>query len=31
MGYDGNRSKGNCDDGFRLVDEIIDRCAAMIG
>jgi hypothetical protein len=30
MGYDGNRSKGNCDDGFRLAKEIIDRCEAMI-
>lgn len=30
MDYDGNRSKGNCDDGFRLANEIIDRCEAMI-
>ena len=30
MGYDGNRAKSTCQDGFRLANEIIDRCAAML-
>lgn len=30
MGYDGNRSKAICQDGFRLANEIIDRCAVML-
>ena len=29
MNYDGNPSKGVCDDGFRLANDIINRCAAM--
>ena len=29
MNYDGNQSKGVSDDGFRLANSIIDRCAAM--
>ncbi|MBQ6771262.1 MAG: DUF5618 family protein [Bacteroidales bacterium] len=29
MTYDGNQSKGVSDDGFRLANAIIDRCAAM--
>ena len=30
MGYDGNPSKAVCDDGFRVANEIIDRCAKML-
>ena len=30
MGYDGNPSKAICDEGFRLANDIIDRCAAML-
>ena len=29
MNYDGNQSKEVCDLGFRLTNEIIDRCARM--
>ena len=29
MDYDGNPSKNVCNEGFRLANEIIDRCAAM--
>ena len=29
MGYDGIQDKRACDLGFRLTDEIIDRCATM--
>ena len=29
MTYDGNQSKGVSDDGFRLANAIIDRCAAL--
>jgi hypothetical protein len=30
MNYDGNQSKGVSDDGFRLANNIIDRCEAMV-
>ena len=30
MYYDGASSKGVCDDGFRLANAIIDRCATML-
>ena len=30
MNYDGNQSKGVSDDGFRIANNIIDRCAAMM-
>lgn len=30
MNYDGNQSKGVCDDGFRLANTIIDRCEMMM-
>ncbi|MBQ3710646.1 MAG: DUF5618 family protein [Bacteroidales bacterium] len=30
MDYDGTPSKPVCDDGFRLANEIIDRCAKML-
>ena len=30
MGYDGVQRKDTCDDGFRLANEIIDRCAVML-
>lgn len=30
MNYDGNQSKGVSDEGFRLANNIIDRCAAMV-
>ena len=30
MGYDGTQEKATCDAGFRLANEIIDRCARMI-
>ena len=29
MGYDGELSKKICDEGFRVVNDIIDRCEAM--
>lgn len=29
MNYDGNQSKGVSDEGFRLANNIIDRCEAM--
>ena len=31
MGYDGTHSKASCDDGFRIANQIIDRCAVMLG
>lgn len=30
MGYDGIQSKSTCQDGFRLANDIIDRCAVML-
>ena len=30
MGYDGNPQKETCQAGFRLANDIIDRCAKMI-
>ena len=30
MDYDGTQSKMVCDDGFRLANNIIDRCAVMV-
>lgn len=30
MNYDGNPSKGLCDQGFAYANKIIDRCATMI-
>lgn len=30
MNYDGNKSKDVCDGGFRLANNIIDRCEAMV-
>lgn len=30
MGYDGILDKATCDAGFRIANEIIDRCAKMI-
>ncbi len=30
MGYDGNQSKNVCDEGVRLANNIIKRCAAMM-
>ena len=30
MNYDGNPSKGLCDQGFAYASKIIDRCAAMV-
>ena len=30
MGYDGNPIRANCQEGIRIANEIIDRCAAMI-
>ena len=29
MNYDGNQSKEVCDEGFRITNEIIDRCERM--
>lgn len=29
MNYDGNQSKKVCDEGFRITNEIIDRCERM--
>lgn len=29
MNYDGNQSKRICDEGFRITNEIIDRCERM--
>lgn len=31
MGYDGTQYKKLCDDGFRLANEIINKCAIMLG
>ena len=30
MGYDGIQSKSTCQDGFRMANDIIDRCAKML-
>ena len=30
MGYDGIQDKDTCDTGFRIANNIIDRCAAML-
>ena len=30
MGYDGIQSKSTCQDGFRLANDIINRCAMML-
>ena len=30
MNYDGNQQKGLCDNGFRLANDIINRCEAMV-
>ena len=30
MGYDGSPSKANCQEGFRIANAIIDRCAVML-
>jgi hypothetical protein len=30
MDYDGNSRKAVCDDGFRLANDIIDRCEKML-
>ena len=30
MGYDGNLNKKTCQEGIRLANEIIDRCARML-
>lgn len=30
MGYDGNLDKNTCQSGFRLTNDIIDRCAKML-
>ena len=30
MNYDGNQSKGVSDEGFRLANNIIDRCAVLV-
>ena len=30
MNYDGIQLKSTCDDGFRVANHIIDRCAAMM-
>lgn len=30
MNYDGIQSKTTCDDGFRIANQIIDRCAVMM-
>ena len=30
MGYDGNPAKDTCQVGFRLANDIIDRCAGML-
>ena len=31
MGYDGNPRKANCQDSIALANDIIDRCAMMLG
>lgn len=31
MTYDGIQEKNTCDSGFRLANDIIDRCATMLG
>lgn len=30
MGYDGNKDKAICQSGFRIANDIIDRCAVML-
>lgn len=30
MNYDGNQSKGVCDDGFRIANTIINRCETLL-
>ena len=30
MNYDGVQSKNTCDDGFRLANDIIDRCEKLL-
>ena len=30
MGYDGSLSKNLCDNGFKIANEIIDKCAVML-
>ena len=30
MGYDGTLNKTICDEGFRVANEVIDRCATML-
>ena len=30
MGYDGIKSKATCREGFRIANDIIDRCAVML-
>ena len=30
MNYDGVQAKGVCDEGFRLANDIIDRCATLL-
>ena len=30
MGYDGTSSKATCDEGFRIANEIINRCGKLI-
>ena len=30
MGYDGTLSKTLCDEGFRVANDIIDKCAVML-
>lgn len=30
MNYDGNQSKAVCDEGFRITNDIIDRCERMV-
>ena len=31
MNYDGIQSKATCDEGFRIANDIIDRCAMLLG
>lgn len=31
MGYDGILNKKVCDEGFNVAEEIVDRCAMMLG
>ena len=30
MGYDGNLNKSLCQEGIRIANDIIDRCAVML-